>query len=101
VVEVVLVLLTVVAVTAAMAMAPGRWRARAAARRAGPRAAFRRAPRRPPGGARTAFLAVCSSCLDMVETDQALSSCPSCGAELAVRRRIQTASRRPRTPAAR
>jgi hypothetical protein len=37
----------------------------------------------------------------MVETDEALHSCPSCGAELAVRRRIQTARGRSSTPVGR
>jgi predicted RNA-binding Zn-ribbon protein involved in translation (DUF1610 family) len=97
VVEVVLVLLTVVAVTAAMAIAPGRLRARAGRRLTGS-APARRAPR---PAARSAFLAVCSSCLEMVETDRALHSCPSCGAELAVRRRIQTAAGRSSTPVGR
>ena len=87
-VEVVLVLLTVIAVAAAAAMAPGRLRARAARRR------------RPgaPGRARPAkanFLAVCASCLEMVETDRPVSRCPACGGELAVQRRIRSADRRP------
>jgi predicted RNA-binding Zn-ribbon protein involved in translation (DUF1610 family) len=97
VVEVVLVLLTVVAVTAALAMAPGRLRARTG-RRLTLSAPGRGTPRR---AARSAFLAVCSSCLEMVETDQALHSCPTCGAELAVRRRIQTANGRSGTPVGR
>ena len=94
-IEVVLVLLTVVAVAAATAMAPGRLRARAARRR---RPASR-APR--PRSRRPAFLAVCTSCLEMVETHDALDSCPACGGELGVRRRIRSAGRSERTPVGR
>ena len=92
-IELVLVLLTVVAVAAAAAMAPGRVRARAA-RRHGP---VRRAPR----PRRPAFLAVCTSCLEMVETHEALGQCPACGGELGVRRRIRSAGRSERTPVGR
>jgi hypothetical protein len=81
VVEVVLVVLTVVAVAAAMAMAPGRLRrARGAGSTLPP-------PRRT---ARQAFLGVCASCLEMLETDERLSACPTCGGELSVRRRIRS-----------
>jgi uncharacterized paraquat-inducible protein A len=90
--QVVLVLLTVIAVAAAAAMAPGRLRNWAARRR--PPAP--RAPRRP---SRAAFLAVCASCLEMVETAEERGRCPSCGGDLAVRRRIHSA--RAGTPAAR
>ena len=102
-IEVLLVLLTVIAVTAAVAMAPGRLRSRVARRRSSGRGA--------PGSARRArqdaFLAVCSACLEMVETDAAVARCPACGAELAVRRRIRPsrgrarANRAPRTTARR
>jgi predicted RNA-binding Zn-ribbon protein involved in translation (DUF1610 family) len=86
VIEVVLVLLTVIAVAAAAAMAPGRLRARAARRRPPVRG-----PSRPASRARRAtFLAVCASCLEMVETDESLVHCPACGGELAVRRRIRS-----------
>ena len=94
-IELVLVLLTVVAVAAAAAMAPGRVRARAA-RRHGP---VRRAPR--PRSRRPTFLAVCTSCLEMVETHEALGQCPACGGELGVRRRIRSAGRSERTPVGR
>ena len=93
-IEVVLVLLTVVAVAAATAMAPGRLRARAARRRPASRP-----PR--PRSRRPAFLAVCTSCLEMVETHEALGQCPACGGELGVRRRIRSATRPERTPVGR
>jgi uncharacterized paraquat-inducible protein A len=91
--QVVLVLLTVIAVAAAAAMAPGRLRTWAGRRR--PLAP--KAPRRRPS--RPTFLAVCASCLEMVETPEERGRCPTCGGELAVRRRIHSA--RAKTPAAR
>jgi hypothetical protein len=96
VVEVVLVVLTVVAVAAAMAMAPGRLR-----RARGDRFALP-PPRRTAHRSRQAFLGVCASCLEMLETDERLSACPTCGGELSVRRRIRSGEpARSGTPAAR
>jgi hypothetical protein len=90
---VVLVLLTVIAVAAAAAMAPGRLRVWVAGRRPlAPRPARRGAPR-------AGFLGVCASCLEMVETAEEPGRCPSCGRELAVRRRIRAA--RSKAPAGR
>ena len=92
-IELVLVLLTLVAVAAATAMAPGRLRARAARRR--------RPASLAPRSRRPAFLAVCTSCLEMVETHEALGQCPACGGQLGVRRRIRSAGRSERTPVGR
>jgi hypothetical protein len=94
-VQVVLVLLMVVAVAAAAAMAPGRLRAWVS-RRGSLAPPVRR---RATGAHRAAFLAVCASCLEMVETAEEPGRCPACGGELAVRRPIRSA--RAGTPAAR
>jgi predicted RNA-binding Zn-ribbon protein involved in translation (DUF1610 family) len=73
--EILLALGTVIVVALALALAPGRWRRPPGAR-----------PARRPGGA--AFLGVCGSCLEIVETTVPVERCPACGARLVARQRI-------------
>jgi uncharacterized paraquat-inducible protein A len=93
--DVAVVLLTVIAAAAVLAVAPAR-RSRRRARLS--------LPRRPAGESRAGgFLAVCRECLEMVEGDSQTTHCPACGAALVVRQRIvdQRPRRRSRTPVAR
>jgi hypothetical protein len=84
--DVALALLAFVALAAVLTVAPLR-----RARR-GRRAASRPPPSRQPRSG--AVLGVCGSCLEIVEAHATTTTCPACGGELHLQRRIVERGRR-------